>query len=127
MEKADKYSLFLLLILVGYLSSSFILNAFVKNSELADLFAILTFMITLTCVFSFVGYLIIKSKKYTRNQRIFLFLFLIFIWFIDFILLIIAAVSGLWIYYPILGIYNSISLATFVMFLVIIGSKSSKI
>ena len=127
MEKSDKYSLILLLILIGYLSSSFIFNAFVKNPKLADSFAILTFIITLTCVFSFIGYLIIKTKKYTRNQIIFLLLLLLIIGFIDTILLIIVMVSGLMIYGFILGIYNVITLATFAIITIIIGSKSSKI
>lgn len=127
MEKADKYSLVLLLILIVYLSSSFIFNTFVKDPELADSFAIFAFIICLTCVFSFVGYLIIKKKKYTRNQRIFLLLFLLIIGFIDFILFIIVMISGIMIYGFILGIYNSISLGTFVIIIVIIESKSSKI
>ena len=126
MKKADKFSLVLILILIFYFISMFILNTFVKDQELTDLFANFTFVIFLTGFFSFYGYLTIKAKKYTRNQRIFLLLHLIIIGCIDIILLIIAMVSGLWIYYPILGIYNSISLATFAISLVIIESKSSK-
>ena len=61
-----------------------------------------------------------------RNQKIVLLLLLLIIGFIDIILLIIAPVSGLWIYYPILGIFNSISLGIFVYFLGIIELKSSK-
>lgn len=127
MKKADKFSLVLLLILIVYSCLSFLFNTFVKDPKLADFFIILTFMIILTCFFSFVGYLIIKTKKYARNQRIFLLLLLLIIGFIDILLLIIATISGLTIYGFILGIFNSISLATFAIIAVIIESKSSKI
>lgn len=127
MEKADKFSLVLIIILIVYVCLSFIFNIFVKDPKLADFFAILTFMIILTCFFIFVGYLIIKKKKYARNQRIFLLLLLVIIGFIDIFLLIIATISGLTIYGFILGIFNSISLAMFAIIAVIIESKSSKI
>jgi len=61
-----------------------------------------------------------------RNQKIVLLLLLLIIGFIDIILLIIATVSVLWIYYPILGIFNTISLDIFVYFLGIVELKSSK-
>jgi hypothetical protein len=126
MKKADKFSLVFILFLIFYLSSMFILNTFVIDQELNDLFANFTFMIFLTGVFSFFGYLIIKAKKYTRNQRIFLLFLLIIFGFIDIILFLIATVSGLTIHYAILGIYNSISLGTFCIVVGIIESKSSK-
>ena len=126
MKKADKYSLVFLFIVIIYYSSFVIFNLFVKDDELIDLFAFYTLLIVLTFVFSFFGYLTIKTIKYTRNQRIFLLLLLIIIGFIDIILLIIATVSGLWIYYLILGIFTSISLGTFCIVLGIIEWKSSK-
>ena len=127
MEKADKYSLILLLLLIVYTCSIFIFNTFVKDPKLVDYFAIFTFVLILTCSFSFVGFLIAKTKKYTRNQKIFILIFLLIIGFIDIILLIFAMISGLTTYGFILGIFNSISLATFAIVIVIIGLKSSKI
>ena len=120
MEKADKYSLFLLLLLIVYTCSIFIFNTFVKDPKLADSLAIFTFVIILTCIFSFVGFLIAKTKKYTRNQKIFILIFLLIIGFIDIILLFIATISGLIIWGFILGIFNSISLATFTIVIVIL-------
>ena len=126
MKKAQKYTFFFILIEIISISSLLILNIFVKDQEMIDFFANCIIAIVLIGIFSFLGYLIIKTEKYMRNQKIFLLLFLIIIGLIDIILLIIALVSGLWIYFPILGIYNSISLGTFVIVIGIIDLKSSK-
>ncbi|MFX0106168.1 MAG: hypothetical protein ACFE75_11845 [Candidatus Hodarchaeota archaeon] len=93
---------------------------------MVDFLASFTLLIIITGVFSFIGYSTIKTKRYKRNQKIFLLLLLIIIGFIDIILLIISMVSGLMLYGFILGIYNSISLATFCIILSIIELKSSK-
>lgn len=103
----------------------FYFQLFVKDDEFTDFFASFTLLIILTYVFSFFGYLSIKTKKFTRNQKLFLLLLLIIIGLIDIIILIIAMFLGLMIYGFILGITNSIYLGIFAIILGIIESKSS--
>ncbi|MFX0049601.1 MAG: hypothetical protein ACFE8G_15820 [Candidatus Hermodarchaeota archaeon] len=126
MKKLDKFLFLVLIIFITSISSIFIFTVFIKDQELIDFFASFTLFCVLISVFSFFGYLIIKRKKYARNQKIILILLLVIIGFIDILLLIVATVSGLWIYSPILGIFNSISLGIYAIILGAIESKSLK-
>jgi len=114
------------IILLIYFSSFVIFNIYVKDYELLDIFSNFMFFIILTFVLVFFGYLIIQRKQYTRKQRILLVLFLLIIGFIDLILLFIAHFSDLWIYYPILGICNSIGFFILIIIWIFIELKSSK-
>jgi len=114
------------IILLIYFSSFVIFNIYVKDYELLDILSNFMFFIILTFVLVFFGYLIIQRKQYTRKQRILLVLFLLIIGFIDLILLFIAHFSDLWIYYPILGICNSIGFFILIIIWIFIELKSSK-
>ncbi|MBY9008661.1 MAG: hypothetical protein KGD74_02190 [Candidatus Lokiarchaeota archaeon] len=123
MKKVEICGLFLLLFTIFFLSSMFILNTFVNDQELTDLFHNFAAGIFTTGIISFFGYLIIKAKKYTRNQRIFLLFLYIIIGFVEIVHLIIVAVLGLWMYAYSLEIFNPIAFATFAISLGIIELK----
>lgn len=126
MRKAEKITLVLIVIAIFYLSSIFIINAFVKESVITEYISALIFVVFLSGLFIFFGHLIIKKETYIRSQKIFLILFLIIVGVIDVILIIIAIVSGLWIYYPIIGIFTCISLAAFSSIISVIELRISK-
>ena len=126
MKKVKMIQFVPFIILLIYFSSFVIFNIYVKDYELLDIFSNFMFFIILTFVLVFFGYLIIQRKQYTRKQRILLVLFLLIIGFIDLILLFIAHFSDLWIYYPILGICNSIGFFILIIIWIFIELKSSK-
>jgi hypothetical protein len=122
MKKDTKFSIVLFLIFIIYFVPSSILRNLI-GEEVSIFFNSVMFGIIIICFFTYFSYLIIRSDKLTKNQKICLLLFLIIIGLVDLISIYVLTVSYSTIYAVNFGIFNSISLGIFCMISAIIFSS----
>lgn len=98
-----------ILIALIYFITWIILTLLALSDEIIENFSLIFLYLLLGGTFICIGYIISKREKYTKKQKITLMIILLIIGFLDLILVISAQISGLGIYYFLMGICIPIS------------------
>ena len=112
-----KKSLWILLIIqLVYFCGLIIIYIFLSNSNLQELTILIFSLCILVILLLWLGFLIIRSDKYTVKQKGLLNSILLIIVVFNLISLILAYFSNIWVLFPIIGIIDGILCFILILF-----------